>query len=138
MTSLELISPLPSPMPTHYPYHPAICTISLPAPSRCLCHLAACVISLSAPSHRLPPSMQKPAFPERLFHLFRESGLSSRLSTASCLCLILRRPGCAKSCADSLLQDAGRHGRACPAGLTSLSMPSPGRLFNFMCRLYLK
>lgn len=33
VTSLELISPLPSPVPTHYPYHPAICAVSLPAPS---------------------------------------------------------------------------------------------------------
>ena len=75
---------------------------------------------------------KKPAFTERLFHLLRESGFLSRLSTTSCPSLILRRPGCAKCCADSFLQDAARHGRVCPAGLMPLSIPSPGRLFNSM------
>lgn len=121
MTSLELISPLPSPVPTHYPYHPAICAASLPAPSH------RCPIS---PPRQLPH--KKTAFTERLFHLLRESGFLSRLSTTSCPSLILRRPGCAKCCADSFLQDAAWHGRACPAGLMPLSIPSPGRLFNSM------
>ncbi len=100
---------------------------TLPVPSRHLRCLASCAIS---PPRQLPH--KKPAFTERLFHLLRESGFLSRLSTTSCPSLILRRPGCAKCCADSFLQDAARHGRACPAGLMPLSIPSPGRLFNSM------
>lgn len=111
---------------------------TLPVPSRHLRCLASCAISPPALSHRCPISPprqlphKKPAFTERLFHLLRESGFLSRLSTTSCPSLILRRPGCAKCCVDSFLQDAARHGRACPAGLMPLSIPSPGRLFNSM------
>ena len=90
---------------------------TLPVPSRHLRCLASCAIS---PPRQLPH--KKPAFTERLFHLLRESGFLSRLSTTSCPSLILRRPGCAKCCADSFLQDAARHGRACPAGLMPLSI----------------
>lgn len=69
VTSLELISPLPSPVPTHYPYHPAICAVSLPAPSHRLRYLTA------APSHRRASFHTKnPLSPKGCFTFSEKAG----------------------------------------------------------------
>lgn len=66
---LELISPLPSPVPTHYPYHPAICAVSLPAPSHRLRYLTA------APSHRRASFHTKnPLSPKGCFTFSEKAG----------------------------------------------------------------